>query len=102
MAKLLQNRINYEAEMYNDVIQGSFHDTYRNMTKKALTSLRSVTHFMSIFIFSISADPYFDWSVLSAADAVDTNDDIMRQYCPSPHPLPPGLLFQCVNMISVW
>lgn len=46
--KLLQRRIQYEAERYNDIIQGTFYDTYRNLTKKALTSLRSVTSLRSI------------------------------------------------------
>ena len=40
--KQYQNAINFENEQYNDIVQGSFLDTYQNLTHKALLGLRWV------------------------------------------------------------
>lgn len=39
----LQVAIETESELYKDIIQGNFTDTYRNLTYKAITGLRWVT-----------------------------------------------------------
>ena len=37
---MLQKQLEFEFEMYGDIVQGEFMDTYRNMTHKAIHSLR--------------------------------------------------------------
>lgn len=38
--KKLQMRVLYEQEHHGDIVQGQFYDSYRNMTKKALYSMK--------------------------------------------------------------
>ena len=54
--KHLQSRIDYENEIYNDIVQEDYIDSYRNMTYKAISAARWITKHCTQAKLIIKAD----------------------------------------------
>lgn len=64
----IQQRIEKENEMYHDIIQGNFVDSYRNLTYKHVMGLKWVTYFcrQARFVFKTDDDIFVDIFQLSS------------------------------------
>ncbi|XP_021003660.1 beta-1,3-galactosyltransferase 1 isoform X2 [Parasteatoda tepidariorum] len=58
----MQRRINQENNLYHDIVQGNFFDSYRNLTYKHVMGLKWVTHYcrQARFIFKADDDIFVD------------------------------------------
>nr|XP_027203369.1 beta-1,3-galactosyltransferase 5-like [Dermatophagoides pteronyssinus] len=52
----IQNQIEQESQIHGDIIQGSFLDTYRNITYKHLMGLKWINHFCPYASYILKAD----------------------------------------------